>query len=150
MSVFLSTGSHNFPFHNERRVREMARLDRSGAAGRRRLLGAGRGTRCHRGCGAARPDREVQPAPAGLRGQAAGVPRARRGAAGALARACAALPPGTPGAARRASLTPAPLAPGTHQTPLPGSTHLIKYQIFISRVRLHSDQLLVVVVIQKR
>lgn len=120
---FLSTGPHCVSIYNERRVREMAGLDRLGAARWCWMFRAGRGASGYWGRGAARPDRALQPAPARLRGQAARVPRARRGAARALARAPA-LPPAAPGTACRAP-APAPPAPCAHQATLAGSSYLL-------------------------
>lgn len=121
MILFLSTGPHSVPVHNERRVREMARVDRPGAVGRCRVLGARWGTSGDWRRGVARPDREVQPTIAGFRGQTACVPRARR----AFSRACAEVPPAAAGAARCAPRAPPPLAPHAYQTSFTRSSDLI-------------------------
>lgn len=123
--LFCLSGPYRVPIHHERRVRAVARLDRPGAPGRRRLPGAGRGARRHRGRRAARPDRALQPAAAGLRGQAARLPRARRGAARALAGAPALPPAPAARAARAAPARRARRAPRAHQAALPGRAHLL-------------------------
>lgn len=124
---FLPIGPYCIPIHHEWRVREVARMDWFRATGRRRMFGIGRGAGSYWGCGVARSNWAVQPEAAGLWGQAAGLPRARRRTARALARAPA-LPPAAPGAARlapRASLAPAPSAPRAHQATLTRSAHFL-------------------------
>lgn len=67
-------GTPAFASDHERRVREVARLDRPRAAGRRRLSRVRRGARRRGGRAAARPARTLQPAAARFRGEAADVP----------------------------------------------------------------------------
>lgn len=68
------TGTPTLASDHERRVREVAGLDRPGTTRRRRLSRVRRGARRRRGRAAARPARALQPAAARFRGETADLP----------------------------------------------------------------------------